>query len=152
MKKFQKIVEYFQNLCYYNGYKSLKKMEVIDMPDVVIKGIYNEMCNFEVSQKSKTSFFDLLYYYFKLKKIAKKVDWSLYISEDKKICNGDAVIKGTRIKPETILNYYLKLCKTQTDANERIIFIKKAYPTLGEKEISLSILYMVKKKGIRFII
>lgn len=122
------------------------------MPDVVIKGIYNEMCNFDNSQKSKMSFFDLLYYYFKLKKIAKKVDWSLYISEDKKICNGDAVIKGTRIKPETILNYYLKMCKTQTDANERLISIKKAYPTLSEKEISLSILYTIKKKGIRFIL
>ena len=80
------------------------------------------------------------------------MDWSLYISEDTQICNGDAVIKETRIKPETILNYYLKLCKTQTDANERIIFIKKAYPALSEKEISLSILYTIKKKGIRFIL
>ena len=147
MKKIQKIVEYFQNLCYYNGYKSFKKMEVIDMPDVVIKGIYNEMCNFEEYTKNKMSLFDTVYYYFKLKKIAKGIDWILYISKDKSVCNGEAVIKGTRIKPETILNYFFKLSDAQTDVNKIITNIKKSYPTISEKQIALSVLYMIRKKG-----
>ena len=107
------------------------------------------LCNYF---DNKYTLFDRIYYYFKVKRIATKIDWPLYMNKNKIICNGDVVIKGTRIKPETIYNYFFKLSKKEKDINKIVITINKSYPTINEKDIYLSIIYTVKKKGIKFIL
>jgi len=119
------------------------------MPEAVIKGIYDEASNYNLtSEKEKESLLGGLYYYFKLKKIAKKVDWSIYVEKNKEICNGAEVLIGTRIRPETIYYCFLNFCADKKDISEIINKIKIEYPTLDDKKILMSLIYVIKKDWI----
>lgn len=151
LTKLKKMVEYLDKLCYYLINSKGLDNEVIAMPEGIIKGIYNEASNYEDGSKKEKEIglLDGLYYYYKFKKIAKKVDWSIYIEKNKNICNGAPVIKGTRIRPETIYYYFWKSCHNG-ESSERIgIKLKENYPSLNERTILMSLLYVIKKKGIR---
>lgn len=150
MTNLKKMVEYLDKLCYYLINSKGLGNEVIAMPEGIIKGIYNEASNYDGSKKEKEiGLLDGLYYYYKIKKIAKKIDWSIYIEKNKNICNGDPVIKGTRIRPETIYYYFWKSCHNGESSEKIGIKLKENYPSLTEETILMSLLYVIKKKGIR---
>lgn len=122
------------------------------MPELVMKELYEKTYDSSLNKKNEekksfnffAQFVNRLYYY-QLKKIAKKVDYNMYLESNKDICNGKIVIKNTRIQPITIMNYFVtNYKKYNNDADLFIKDIKENYPTLAEIEILVSILYCLK--------
>ncbi len=144
-------VEYLIILCYYLDNR--EGIEVIVVPDA-IRGIYNEIITENVSKNEKVSFWKSLLYMYKLKRYAKKVDWSLYIENNADICGGSTVIKGTRIRPEVILERFKATCNASADINSNKLLkkIRQDYPALSNNDILMAILYVIYKKGLRSLI
>ena len=144
------MVEYLTNLCYYLDNRG--RIEVIVMPDA-IRGIYSKMLE-ENASDNKSGFWGSLLYIHKLKRHAKTIDWSLYIEKNPDICGGSAVIKGTRIKPEIILERFKFICNSHEDLNSKELLkkIRQDYPILNNNDIIMSILYVIYKKGLRVLL
>lgn len=119
------------------------------MPEAIMKGIYDEASSYDNMVEEKQGILDVFYYYYKLKKISKKIKWSLYVEKSKDVCNGAVVLKGTRIRPETILEFFLNESKTCDNADQIMLKIKKNYPTLEDETILMAFLYTIRKKGIK---
>lgn len=144
----KKKIEYLKNLCYY----LVGRLEVLNMPETLIKGIYDEASNYDNIDSSKIGFIDSVYYYRKLRKIIKNINLSKYLEKSKDKCNGKVVLIGTRIRPETVYYYYLNYCSEDSTLEEAIEKIKKAYPTLNEQLILMALLYTIKSKGIKVLL
>ena len=142
----KKILEYFTNPCYSISKIWKVKQELIEMQDALMKGIYDRVTNdYNVKPSKLNKILDELELYLqarKLRRIAKKFDYTEYIEKNKDVCNGDAVIVGTRIKPITIfwfvMNNYEKF---NEDITELMNYVKKEYPALDDKKILISLLY-----------
>lgn len=163
MTNFEKVIEYYNNLCYsinrkrvYNG----NFKEVFYMMDVTMKknfyyecsDMYNKKENKKETKKINLKLYNMLsniYYSFKLKMLAKKMDLKEYFENNEDICGGKTVIKNTRISPETITYSVLKNIDTssnQVDTDSFEDAIKKTikdYPAINRETIMLSLLYSV---------
>ena len=148
MTKIKKVVEYLVNLCYYLDDR--REIEVMVMQNAII-GVYNEITKDKVSKN--INFWSSLFYLYKLKKFAKKIDWSLYVEHSTDICGGNTVIKGTRIMPEIILERFKIICNSNDDISSSMLLtkIKNDYPALSTNDILMAILYTIHKKGLRIL-
>ena len=148
MTKLKIVVEYLVNLCYYLDNRERNGGTV--MLDA-IRGMYDGMIDENCSKREKTNFWSNLLYMFKLKRYAKKIDWSLIIEKNADICGGSAVIKGTRIRPEVIMERFKVICNSteDMDSNRLLKKINQDYPTLSIDDILMAILYVIHKKGLR---
>ena len=84
-----------------------------------------------------------------LKKYRKKINYNNFIEKNPNICDGEAVIKGTRIKPITIYNYWI----SNRDKFKNLDFyfedVKKAYPALDDDKILYAWLYCIQKMSLK---
>lgn len=88
--------------------------------------------------------FMLFLSFYRLKKIAKKIDYSDVIEKRKDFCGGKAVLKGTRITVEALYNVLTKKMKENNNLEYCIKELKKEYPALvEEKQILMSIIYYI---------
>ena len=85
-----------------------------------------------------------------LKSKSKNFDYSKYIEKNRDICNGKPIIKGTRIEPITIWNYFMSIEKTD-NINMDVIMkkIKEDYPALDDDKILVSFLYCIKTNSFK---
>lgn len=155
----RKIMQCFLTLCYNEG-KSRGVMQM--MPEIVMKELFDKAnidslaLNQKKEKRSIKIFSKIInyFYYLELKQVSKTINYAMYLEKNKEICNGKVVIKGTRIQPITIANYFLaNSLKYKNDASLFFEDIKKSYPTLNEQEILVSLLYCtcttkVKKRKI----
>jgi len=147
LTKFKKNIEYYINLCYsYSVSEGLSK-EVNGMPSATImKNIYNEVVDESQEKESKLNMFiKNMYYGYKIKKIAKKQDYSKYLEVDADICDGKVVVKGTRISPQTVMSSFIYYSKRVDDSDKLIKKIISDYPALDEDKIVYSVLYCFGK-------
>lgn len=102
----------------------------------------------KVNIADKTTLSDLISAYFslkKVKKVAKSIDFSKYITSNKSIMNGLPVIKGTRITVKTIYESSILHASECIKNNiDPIELIKKDYPSLSDDEILFALLYYMK--------
>lgn len=125
------------------------------MQRTTIKNFYEQVSGSENQKEFKlgscfgkvSNWVGAYYYYYQLKKLAKNQDFSNVIKKHKDICNGKEVIKGTRIRPITIL-YYIMSDSTKT-IDVKMKDLKKDYPSLKEQDIKVAILYYIKKTSFR---
>lgn len=82
--------------------------------------------------------------YIRLKQATKKMNYNKYIEENTGKCNNKAVIKGTRIEPITIWNFYVTNCSKDSSIDDAIKKIEREYPALNEVMIMKSIFYSIK--------
>ena len=82
--------------------------------------------------------------FYRLKNMAKKIDFSSYIEKNKDICGGNAVVKNTRITTATVYNMIIKQMKYNNDLKYCINEVKKEYPALkDDKQILMSVIYHI---------
>lgn len=119
------------------------------MQEALMKDIYVK-ANTDENNKKKGNVITGIYYYFKIRKIAKKYDYSKSLTRDSDVCNGEVVLKNTRIRPETIAKYFLNKMNTNPELTMDDItkMVKKDYPAVKEKMILASLLYYFKTKKI----
>ena len=130
------------------------------MPSMVMKSIYEKTFDTlgdEVTVGKKCSLFQKIvecYYKFQLKQLTKKFNYSKYLESNDDICDGAVVIKGTRIRPITILNF---LCayitsneKKEFEFEEILEKVKESYPALDDKQVLVSLLYCLKDTNSNF--
>ena len=120
----------------------------------IIKDIYKEIStnhntNSKVEKRPKnviSCFFSMVHYYYKLKRISKNNKFEEYLEKNNNICNGEYVLKGTRIKPIIVFDYWLTACKKEKNKSFKTIVkdIERNYPTINEKQITMSLLYCFK--------
>lgn len=126
------------------------------MQNAMIKGIYakldreNEATRIEKIMKKIGNYLKNRYYIQGIKIIAKKIDYSEFIETNKGICSGKPVIKGTRITPITIADYFFSICEENGYKLEKIIKETISnYPSLDEEKILVSILFCIRKGFIK---
>lgn len=151
MPKVKKVVEYLINLCYYLNNR--ERIEVTVMLDA-IREIYSKMLDESATTNNKMGFWSSVLYIHKLRRYAKTIDWSLYVEKNPDICGGSAVIKGTRITPEIVLERFKSICNSNEDLHSKELLkkIRQDYPTLNNNDIIMAILYVIYKKGLRALI
>ena len=125
------------------------------MQGAIIENIYERTNNFSTQTGATNKLIDKAIINFQtrrlfhcLKKKAKKIDYSNYIEENNDICNGEPVIKGTRIKPITIYNYWFSNKKKYKNFDLYFEDIKKAYPALDDDKTLHAWLYCIKKMSL----
>ena len=119
---------------------------MIKMQDALMKGIYDKVTNdYNVKPSKVNKLLDGIELYLqmrKLRRLAKSFNYTEYIEKNKEICNGEAVIVGTRIKPITIFWFVMNnYGKFSEDITELMNYVKKEYPALDDKKILFSLLY-----------
>ena len=142
----KKILEYFTNPCYSIYRIGNSKWEMIKMQDALMRGIYDKVTNdYNVKPSKVNKFLDGIELYLqmrKLRRLAKSFNYTGYIEKNKEICNGEAVIAGTRIKPITIFCFVMNNYERfNEDITELMNYVKKEYPALDDKKILFSLLY-----------
>ncbi len=96
-----------------------------------------------IFSKKINKFIAMLSFY-RLKNMAKKIDFSSYIEKNKDICGGNAVVKNTRITTATVYNMIIKQMKYNNDLKYCINEVKKEYPALkDDKQILMSVIYHI---------
>lgn len=125
------------------------------MQGAIIENIYERTNNFSTQTGATNNWIDKAILSFQtrrlfhfLKKKAKKIDYSNYIEKNNDICNGEAVIKGTRIKPITIYNYWFSNKKKYKNFDLYFEDIKKAYPALDDEKTLYAWLYCIKNMSL----
>ena len=152
----KKIVEYLTNLWY-----SLIRIEEVEevehmMPEMVMQGIIEKSNTLEQGNSPKKKDYKLLrkvldfLAWNELKSKSKNFDYSKYIEKNRDICNGKPIVKGTRIEPITVWNYFMSIEKTD-NINMDIIMkkIKEDYPALDDDKILVSFLYCIKTNSFK---
>jgi len=142
----RKIVEYFIET-WYSSFRKESKEEVMNMQDMVMRGIYEKTNSMSDNSQNKGNILQTLFYYRQLKRIAKKYDYSKYLEQNGDICGGEVVIKNTRIRPITIFNYFISL--NISDMDLVLEKIKKSYPALDDDTIIASFLYCIKTNSLK---
>ena len=147
----KKILEYFTNPCYSISRIWYAKREMIKMQDALtMKGIYEGIyskamsdCNIKPSKLNYILDSVILRLKLKeLKRLSRKLDYTKYIEKNKEICNGEAVIIGTMIRPITIFWCVMNnIDKHPGNVDELLNFVKSEYPALDDKKILISLLY-----------
>lgn len=147
----KKILEYFTNPCYPISRIRYDKQEMIKMQDALMmkgiyEGIYNKAmsdCNIKPSKLNNILDSIILRLKLKeLKRLSRKFDYTKYIEKNKEICNGEAVIVGTRIRPITVFWCIMNnIDKYPGDMDELMNFVKNEYPALDDEKILISLLY-----------
>lgn len=68
------------------------------------------------------------------------------LTSNKEIANGKVVVKGTRITPKTISDYYLRVMKeTNGNYDETLKILAENYPSIDKKQLSICVMYTVSK-------
>ena len=80
------------------------------------------------------------------------MNYSCFIEKNSDICNGEAVIKGTRIKPITIYNYWISNRDKYKNMDLYFEDVKQAYPALDDDKILYAWLYCIRKMSVRKIL
>ena len=147
MTNFIKSVEYYTNLCYYL-IKDSNDLEVKNMIGTM-PSLYNQVVEKVAVKKEKMTLIKCISCYRNLRKLAKKADLDKYLETNKEVLDGQTVIKNTRIQPEIIFYYFINKAKEIEDSKKIMKMIKENYPSLDDKKILMSFLYVIKTKGIR---
>lgn len=134
----------------------LKKGEDIIMQEAAIENIYERASNFKtkdsiINRFARLSFYKLKrhYLFHSIKKVASEIDYSNFIEKKRNVCNGEEVIKGTRIRPITVYNYYLANFDRYDDLDVYFEDIKKAYPALDDEKTLYALLYCLRKMSLK---
>lgn len=129
-----------------------------DMTETVIKNLTeygNTYCTSKKEKKNTIGLikkFQVILAFYRLKIVAKKLDFSDVIEKRKGFCGGKAVLKGTRITVEAVYNVLLKKLKENDNFDYCIEELKKEYPTLIEdKQIFMSLIYYIRHASIRIV-
>lgn len=135
-----------------------KKGGLYNMTETVIKNLTeygNTYCTPKKDKKNTIGLirrFQIVLAFYRLKRVAKKIDFSDVIEKRKDFCGGKAVLKGTRITVEAVYNVLLKKSKENDDFDYCIEELKKEYPALIEdKQIFMSLIYYIGHASIRIV-
>ncbi len=126
------------------------------MPELVMEIGHDFIKKEEKIQKKKSNpFFNrimLIIEYIILKKGIKRLNYKNIIEQNKDILDGKPVIKGTRITPKVIYEYFMANCEDDKKTlNDFVALIKKEYPSLknkSEETILKSLLYYIANESI----
>lgn len=146
------MIEYLDNLWYSINRIEQVKGGIFNMYETTMKSFYEQVSGdksnhepkFSLWLKKLSDYISAWHFYKELKKETKKKDFSLYIIQNKEICNGKPIIKDTRIQPVTVVR-----CMKKSKEKNFIQFIKEEYPTLKEDEILIAILYYINKTSFK---
>ncbi|MCI6265880.1 MAG: hypothetical protein MR598_03420 [Erysipelotrichaceae bacterium] len=121
-----------------------KKGGIYNMTETVVNNLY-ECNNIFGTTKQKSNiildnFITALSFY-RLKKQAKKIDYSNLVEKREDFCGGNVIIKNTRIMPETIFNVWISKVKESKDCDTCLEEIKKEYPALTDNTIIIKALF-----------
>ena len=126
------------------------------MQGAIIENIYQRTSNYQIRSNNLNKIRDKVitnliahYLFNSLKKIAKKTDYRDFIEKNPNVCNGEAVIKGTRIMPITIYNYLISNKAKYENLDLYFEDIKKAYPALDDKKTLYALLYCIRGMSFR---
>lgn len=143
----KKVVTYLTNLWYDVNENSDLKGGILKMQGATMKYFYEQVVGAEDENKSsKVNVFVLYYYYRKIKKAVKQIDCSNYIEKNKNICNGKAVIKGTRIQPIVIMRYMFNPAENVDESQAKIL---SDYPSIKSDAIMPAVVYYIKTTSFR---
>ena len=134
----------------------VKRGEIGSMQGAIIENIYQRTNNYQIKSNNLNKIRDKVitnliarYLFNSLKKIAKKTDYRDFIEKNPNTCNGKAVIKGTRITPITVYNYWVSNQEKYENLDLYFEDIKKAYPALDDKKTLYALLYCIRRMSFR---
>jgi len=122
--------------------RKTKRGDLFMMPGIVMQNAFDYGNYYVTKEKqekkeTKNGLFSNIKFYCKfiaLQQRLKKLDYRNIIEKNTDILNGKAVIKGTRIMPKVVLDYFVEDCKDKTYEEEQFVEkIKKEYPSLKNK-------------------
>ena len=137
-------------------YREKRNGDLIMMPELVMELGHDFIKKEEKIQKKKSNtFLNRVILFIEciiLKNRIKKLDYKNIINKNKEILNGKPVIKGTRITPKVIYEYFIANCgDDEKNLDNFVELIKKEYPSLknkNEETILKSLLYYIANEPI----
>lgn len=130
--------------------------DLIMMPELVMEIGHDFIRKEEKTQKKKSKpFLKRVMFIIEcimIKKGIKRLNYKNIIEQNKDILDGKPVIKGTRITPKVIYEYFMANCDdNEKTLNDFVELIKKEYPSLknkSEETILKSLLYYIANESI----
>lgn len=134
----------------------IKKKGVMDMTET-LENFTRIMENYKTDKNYNIPKLDIILKFIKLKRLAKQRNEIIqnFTEKNKKIRNGQIVIKGTRITPEELMLIVDEAFnEKKDDINSLCNFIKEQYPSIDSKEqIIAGISYNIRKMNtLKFIL
>ena len=105
----------------------------------------DETIKSQINKKPNSLYNKLIYiiYVIQARKLMKNKQLNLYshFSNNKNILNGNTVIKGTRIAPETIVDCVIEKHNKNANTDEIYNQVIEEYPTITKDDINASLVY-----------
>lgn len=99
-------------------------------------------------REEKLSIFTIIKFKNIMKKLWKNTNLKSRIEKNKNILNGKAVIKGTRVTPEAVFDYFFQTTKEKNNEESFYKQIKADFPSLSNEDLLAALVYAIIKSNL----